>query len=80
MTDRIVEQERVRAHINGQTGWGVVASAATHRRYAVQAPDRRRKCSCGCGGRLTHYGHANGLALTGGCELRVRRWVKEGAK
>ena len=54
------------------------ASATEHARDVWPAPDRRRKCYCGCGGRATHVGGANGIALTGGCELSMRRWVRDG--
>lgn len=42
------------------------------------APHRRRRCTCGCRGPLTHYGGVGGVVLMSGCELRVRRWVREG--
>jgi hypothetical protein len=56
------------------------ASASEHARDCWPAPDRRRKCRCGCGGRATHVGGANGIALTMGCELSIRRWVRTGRK
>jgi hypothetical protein len=37
----------------------------------------RSRCSC-CGKRETHIGLGDGLALMGGCEMRVRRWVRDG--
>jgi hypothetical protein len=58
--------------------WGWVASAKDHVRYALPAPDKRRKCYCGCNGRATHVGMANGLAMCGGCELWITRWVRDG--
>ena len=54
--------------------WG---SASDHVRDMWSAPDRRRKCRCGCGGRVTHVGGANAVALMSGCELSVRRWIRE---
>ena len=54
------------------------ASATEHKRDTWPAPDKRRKCHCGCGRRATHIGGTNGLALTGGCELSMRRWVRDG--
>jgi hypothetical protein len=54
--------------------WG---SAEHHQRHMDKAPNNRRKCHCGCGGRQTHIGKANGIALMWGCELHVRRWVKD---
>ena len=52
------------------------ASAFFHTRYA-EPIHTRRKCRCGCDGRITHAGMANGIALYTGCELSVRRWVKD---
>jgi hypothetical protein len=66
----------------GTEGWGQYADASSHVRYCE--PDkvrgRKRRCSCGCGGPATHVGIANGLALAGGCELSMRRWVKAGRR
>lgn len=63
----------------GTEGWGQVASAAEHVRYAqpVRAASRRR-CNCGCERRATHLGMANGIGLMSGCELSVQRWIKTG--
>jgi len=56
--------------------WG---SAELHERYAVPVDSRhRRRCSCGCRQRETHRGMANGVALMSGCQLYVRRWVRDG--
>ena len=38
----------------------------------------RRRCHCGCGTRSTHVGGNNAIALMSGCELHVRRWVRDG--
>jgi hypothetical protein len=55
--------------------WG---SATEHARtMAAIRPRSRRRCGCGCRRRATHTGLANGVALTSGCELSVRRWVKD---
>jgi hypothetical protein len=40
-------------------------------------PTSRRRCVC-CNRRTTHIGLANGVALMSGCELRTRRWVRDG--
>ena len=63
----------------GTERWGRWGSIG-HIRYAEPIVGRkgRRKCRCGCGGRRTHMGMANGVALTGGCELSMRRWVRDG--
>lgn len=62
-------------------GWGHHGSSAEHLRYArrLTSPGGRRKCHCGCGKRVTHTGCANGVALTSGCELTIRRWVRGAA-
>lgn len=63
----------------GTKAWGTIGSVDRHVRYAVQAsPRKRRKCYCGCGQRASHRGMANGVCLMAGCELRVRRWVRDG--
>lgn len=63
----------------GTAGWGRVASAAEHVRYSQPVhPASRRRCTCGCNGRATQMGMANGLALASGCELAIARWVKTG--
>lgn len=41
---------------------------------------RRLKCSCGCKKLATYYGLGNGVALVGGCELSIRRWVRDGIR
>lgn len=65
----------------GTAGWGQVASATEHVRYSQSLPrPHRRKCRCGCGGKKTHAGMANGMALTSGCALVIARWVKTGRR
>lgn len=41
---------------------------------------KNRKCSCGCGRKITHTGFGGSVALMNGCELYVRRWVRDGAQ
>lgn len=43
-------------------------------------PTSRRRCSCGCKRRATHFGLGDGVALTRGCEFYIRRWVRDGIK
>lgn len=62
-------------------GFGWSGNALTDPRYAELLPGRirnRRRCSCGCGGKCSHAGMANGLAMTSGCELSMRRWARDG--
>lgn len=66
----------------GTSGWGDIGSARRNIRYMEprpKRPGRQPKCCCGCEGRKTHLGMANGVCLMSGCELLVRRWVKGGA-
>lgn len=55
-----------------------VANAVTGYRDVVKVmPQSRRRCHCGCGARATHLGRANGVGMTVGCELSVRRWARK---
>lgn len=55
----------------------IVANALTDPRSMRKVDSRsRRRCWCGCKTRATHIGLANGLAMTRGCELFIRRWVR----
>jgi hypothetical protein len=59
--------------------WGLYGSATDHERYMERVDhSSRRICGCGCGQRSTHRGMANGVCLMTGCELSVRRWVRDG--
>lgn len=64
----------------GTATWGQWASSEKHVRYMepLEPEYRLRKCRCGCLRRETHRGMANGMALMEGCELEVRRWVRDG--
>ena len=80
MTDlNKLSPEALKAAMQGGTSeWGRRASTSDHVLY-VQ-PNKamsRRKCHCGCNGRMTHGAFANGIVLMGGCELSCRRWAKE---
>lgn len=67
-----------RARLASPGYWGEQGNALQHPLHMAAAPARaRRRCSCGCKGRATHVGYANGVPLTGGCELQVRRWVRD---
>jgi hypothetical protein len=57
--------------------WGQWGSIAHHRLY-LQPADRksRRRCFCGCRKRATHLLMANGVAMSMGCELEMRRRAK----
>lgn len=56
--------------------WG---SSERHKRYDQKAETKsRRRCHCGCKRRATHLGMANGVCLMMGCQLSVKRWVRDG--
>lgn len=62
-------------------GYVIHGSTEIHRRYMQPVCARsRRRCHCGCNRRATHIGVCNGVAMTQGCELYVRRWVRDGTK
>lgn len=64
----------------GTAGWGQHGSSQEHIRYAeLIVPNSRKKCWCGCSGKRTHAGMANGVCLTTACELGIRRWIKTGS-
>lgn len=61
--------------------WGKHGSAIAHQRYMeVVSPRSRRRCHCGCRKRASRRGMANGVALTTGCEMYIRRWVRDGVQ
>ena len=63
----------------GTDGWGQMGSSTMNVRYIDLAPARaRRRCHCGCEGRATHRGLANGVCLVSGCQMAILRWVKTG--
>ncbi|NTG48634.1 hypothetical protein G6M04_14670 [Agrobacterium rhizogenes] len=64
------------AMTGGTTSWGEWGNASDHQRYTEPVSSRRR-CHCGCKGRITHNGMTNGVTLMNGCELHVRRWVHD---
>jgi hypothetical protein len=78
---KLTDPDEIRAAIVGGTeGWGQWGSAADHVRYIKPIrPQSRRRCWCGCRTRETHAGLANGVVLTIGCELSMRRWAKAAA-
>jgi hypothetical protein len=70
-----------RARLGSPGGWGQVADSTTMPRYAELMPGRyrnRRRCDCGCEGKASHTGMVNGLGMTSGCELSIRRWARSG--
>jgi hypothetical protein len=55
----------------------IYGNAQIHKRTFIKANSRsRRRCNCGCNQRASHIGLANDVAMTMGCELYIRRWVK----
>jgi len=64
----------------GTEGWGEMGSSTMNVRYIDLAPSMaRRRCHCGCDGRATHRGLANGVCLVSGCQMAILRWVKTGS-
>lgn len=70
------------AMTTGVSGWGRWGSAERHALYVEPAIPamRRRKCHCGCGGRISHMTAANGVGLFWGCELSAHRFAKEAGR
>lgn len=67
------------ARRGGVEGWGRVATLREHIRYAEAYRGQvRLRCCCGCGGRATHRGMANGVIILAACEPTVAAWVKRG--
>lgn len=76
----MTDHAETRARLHSSSDWGTWGSAFDHHRYAKAAPRKpggQFKCHCGCEGRATHWGMANGVTLTSGCEMYVRRWVRD---
>jgi len=78
--DEVFAREDTKALLNGLIGAdGSRFVSVNGSRAMVHASSKsRRRCKCGCGGRATHIGLGDGVALMGGCEMRVRRWVRDG--
>ena len=55
------------------------SSRSKYDRSMVKRENKRSKCYCGCNGRATHNGLGQGAGMMSGCELYVRRWVRDGA-
>jgi hypothetical protein len=54
-----------------------VYNALDGRRTMAPVPSSsRRRCSCGCGKRASHMMLADGCCMGIGCELLVRRWIR----
>jgi hypothetical protein len=62
----------------GIASWGEWGSSKDHVRYVEPRPGERRRCRCGCRKRASHAGVANGVTLIQGCDLSMRRWVRDG--
>lgn len=64
----------------GTSSWGQWGSVLDHAVYVEpQTPNRGqyRKCHCGCGGKAKFGLMANGMCMSVGCELSMRRCAKE---
>lgn len=60
----------------GMEAWGQHGSITQHRVYIEPQDARRghyRKCHCGCGAKAKFRLMANGVCMTEGCELSLRR-------
>jgi hypothetical protein len=75
-----VNRGETKARLTSPGDWGEIASAEMTR-YSTPKPDRRRGpriCPWACSNKATHYGMANGMALTAGCEFHIAGWVRDG--
>lgn len=74
------EQAQIKAA--SQAGFDPMwASQDAHARDCWPVDSRSRsRCNCGCGKRSTHVGGCNGMGLRSGCELSIRRWMREGVR
>ena len=55
-----------------------LAEAMQYKRTMTPAmPWSLVRCRCGCNGRASHLGLADGACMMSGCELTVRRWVRD---
>lgn len=77
--DDVLRREETRARAAGRilsdgTRYGSVNG---HRTLTTTPPTSRRRCAC-CNRRSTHVGLGDGVALMSGCEMTVRRWVRDG--
>ena len=70
------EEARLKAMAQGHSGNYGSATGMTRDSWPADSRSRTR-CHC-CGKRATHVGGAGALALMMGCELTVRRWVRDG--
>ena len=58
-----------------------LAEAMQYKRTVTPAmPWSLVRCHCGCDRRVSHLGLADGACMISGCELTVRRWVRDGAR
>lgn len=75
-----IRREDTKAMLAGKIGNdGTRVGSADGSRSMVKIPSTsRRRCGCGCKARATHVGLGDGIALMSGCELKVRRWVRDG--
>jgi hypothetical protein len=76
-----IEREDTKAMLAGKIGANGYREGSVDGSRAMVAVDSRSRSRCNCcGKRSTHVGLGDGLALMDGCELRVRRWVRDGRR
>ena len=64
----------------GSAEWGQWGSIVHHALYVEPiGKSRRRNCLCGCRKRSTHRLMANGVCMSTGCELHMRRLARQGS-
>jgi len=49
-----------------------------HRDMVKVKSSSRKRCDCGCKTMATHIGRGQGAAMVVGCELMIRRWIRDG--
>jgi hypothetical protein len=64
----------------GTADWGHEGSILKHAVYVEPFSGSRQLCHCGCRRRVKYISMANGVGMATGCELSMRRFVKQRGK